>query len=313
MKAVSYADGKVSFHAKAPNPKGDGILVDIASAGICGSDLHLLHSGAHSPHVAGHEIAGLTPNGKHVAIEPIIPCWDCELCHVGDYHICKNESLGIGITSNGGMAEKILVPEHCLFELDKKVPLHDGCLVEPLAVSLHGLIKTKTTEKHKVAVIGGGTIGLCSILAAKYLGCHVDLYAKYDHQMEAGFKLGAGEISGRYDRVVDCVANSQTQELSANTAKPGSWIILLGIPLKGINFPGMKMIMNEIQVFPSIMYSSTDGVRDFSLAAKLISKNTKIGEIIISHRFNLEDAEEAFRIADDKNSGSIKVVFNNLI
>ena len=96
MKAVSYAQGKVNFNANAPTPKGDGVLVDIVSAGICGSDLHLLHSGAHSPHVAGHEIAGITPNGKHVAIEPIIPCWDCALCHKGDYHICKNNSEGLG-------------------------------------------------------------------------------------------------------------------------------------------------------------------------------------------------------------------------
>ena len=189
--------------------------------------------------------------------------------------------------------------------------MQDGCLVEPLAVSLHGLIKTNTNERHKVAVIGGGTIGLCTVIAAKHLGCHVDLYAKYDHQKEAGLKLGAGELSGQYDRVVDCVANDQTLELSAKTAKPGSWVILLGIPLNGINLPGMRMIMNEIQVFPSIMYSSTNGVRDFSVAAKLISQNTDIGKTIISHRFNLEDAKEAFRIADDKNSGSIKVVFNN--
>ena len=137
------------------------------------------------------------------------------------------------------------------------------------------------------------------------------MYAKYDHQKEAGLKLGAGELSGQYDRVVDCVANDQTLELSAKTAKPGSWLILLGIPLNGINLPGMRMIMNEIQVFPSIMYSSTNGVRDFSVAAKLISQNKDIGKTIISHRFNLEDAKEAFRIADDKNSGSIKVVFNN--
>ena len=52
-------------------------------------------------------------------------------------------------------------------------------------------------------------------------------------------------------------------------------------------------------------------MRDFSVAAKLISQNIDIGKTIISHRFNLEDAEEAFRVADDKNSGCIKVVFNN--
>ena len=71
MKAVSYSDGKV-FTSNIDFPSGEGILVDVASAGICGSDLHILNSGAHSPHVAGHEIAGITSDGTHVAIEPII-------------------------------------------------------------------------------------------------------------------------------------------------------------------------------------------------------------------------------------------------
>jgi D-arabinose 1-dehydrogenase-like Zn-dependent alcohol dehydrogenase len=63
MKAVSYADGKV-ISTIVPKPVGDGVIVDVASAGICGSDLHLLHANAHSPHVAGHEIAGITSNGN---------------------------------------------------------------------------------------------------------------------------------------------------------------------------------------------------------------------------------------------------------
>ena len=77
MKAVSYADGKVKTSI-IKEPQGEGVLVDISSAGICGSDLHLLEAGSHSPHVAGHEISGITENGKYVAIEPIIPCSKCE-------------------------------------------------------------------------------------------------------------------------------------------------------------------------------------------------------------------------------------------
>ena len=96
MKAVSYADGKVKT-SEIQKPSGKGVLVDIQSAGICGSDLHLLEAGAHSPHVAGHEISGITKNGKHVAIEPIIPCSDCEHCHSENYHLCKNESKGMGM------------------------------------------------------------------------------------------------------------------------------------------------------------------------------------------------------------------------
>ncbi len=88
MKAVSYSEGKV-FTSNLDYPSGEGVLVNIESAGICGSDLHLLNSGAHSPHVAGHEIAGITSNGTHVAIEPIISCQKCLSCIAGDYHLCK--------------------------------------------------------------------------------------------------------------------------------------------------------------------------------------------------------------------------------
>ena len=309
MKAVSYADGKV-ISSILPKPVGDGVIVDIASAGICGSDLHLLHAKAHSPHVAGHEIAGITSNGKHVAIEPIIPCSKCEVCISGNYHLCKNESKGLGMSVNGGMAEQIIVPESCLVELDSRVPIKDACLVEPLAVALHGLIQTNTRDSHRVAVIGGGTIGLCTVIAAKYIGCEVDIYAKYDHQIETAHELGAGELNGKYDRVVDCVGNDETLNVSSKTAKPGSWIIILGIPIKGINLPGMRVIMNEIKIFPSIMYSSTDGVKDFTIAAKVLAAQPEIGKKIITHRFNLDEAEDAFAIAGDKNSKSIKVVFD---
>lgn len=309
MKAVSYSDGKV-FTSNIDFPSGEGVLVDVASAGICGSDLHILNSGAHSPHVAGHEIAGITSDGTHVAIEPIISCRKCKSCESGDYHLCKVDFQGMGMSINGGMAEQILVPEECLIKLDKRVAIEDACLVEPLAVALHGFIRTNTTSSHKIAVIGGGTIGMCAIAAAKYIGCEVDLFAKYDHQKEAGSKLGAGILEGLYDRVVDCVGTKETLDLSAKSAKPGSWIVLLGIPLEGINLPGLRVIMNEIKVFPSIMYGATSGIKDFEVAAKLISTSPTIGDTIITHRFPLHEAEEAFNVAQDKSSNCIKVVFD---
>ena len=309
MKAVSYSEGKV-FTTDIERPKGDGVLVNISSAGICGSDLHLLNAGVHAPHVAGHEIAGLTSNGIPVAIEPIISCQSCDSCKKGDYHLCKEEFYGMGMSINGGMTEQIIVPEHCLVPLDKKIFLKDACLIEPLAVALHGFIRTNTKSNHRVAVIGSGTIGLAAVAAAKFIGCKVDLHARYDHQKEAGEKLGAGSLEGLYDRVFDCVGTKETLNLSVRTAKPGSWVVLLGIPMEGIVLPGLKTIMNEIKLFPSIMYGASSGIKDFEQAAKLLALNPDIGNTMITHRFSLEDSKEAFRVAQDKSSKSIKVVFD---
>ena len=64
------------------------------------------------------------------------------------------------------------------------------------------------------------------------------------------------------------------------------------------------------KVFPSIMYGSTSGIKDFEVAAKLISTSPTIGDTIITHRFPLQEAEEAFNVAQDKSSNCIKVVFD---
>ena len=79
MKAINYSNRKV-FSINTDKPKGEGVLVNISSVGICGTDLHLLESGAHSPHIAGHEISGITSDGQHVSIEPVIRCGECDCC-----------------------------------------------------------------------------------------------------------------------------------------------------------------------------------------------------------------------------------------
>ena len=87
MRAVRSKDGTVFVTDVAP-PAGDGVKVKVASAGICGSDLHLLASGWPLPNTLGHEVAGITPNGRAVAIEPVAPCGQCEFCQAGTYQLC---------------------------------------------------------------------------------------------------------------------------------------------------------------------------------------------------------------------------------
>ena len=101
------------------------------------------------------------------------------------------------------------VPEHCLVSLDKNMDLRNSSLVEPIAVAVHGYKITDTKSKHRVAVVGGGSIGQCAVVTAYSMGCKVDLYARYDHQKEAAEIWGASEPKGEYDRVVDTVGNPE--------------------------------------------------------------------------------------------------------
>jgi threonine dehydrogenase-like Zn-dependent dehydrogenase len=143
----------------------------------------------------GHEIAGVTENGTPVAIEPLSPCGTCAPCRRGDEHLCVDSSAMLfGVGLDGGMADRIVVPERCLVPLPAGVAVGDASLVEPLAVVVHSLRRSAARPDQRVVVIGGGTIGLCAVAAARARGCEVALVARHDAQRAAGERLGATAV-----------------------------------------------------------------------------------------------------------------------
>ena len=311
MLAINYSEGKVN-KLDVSKPKGEGVLVNISTCGICGTDMHLLHSGMHLPHIAGHEISGFLQDGTPVAIEPLNYCGSCAECKQGKYNLCSSEEFDIiGATTDGGMTEKMLVPEHCLVELDKNMDLKNSSLVEPIAVAVHGYKITDTKTEHRVAVVGGGSIGQCAVVTAYWMGCEVDLFARYDHQKEAAEIWGANEPNGEYDRVVDTVGNSDALAQCVELLKPGGKIIGLAAGWEDIILPGLGILNKEGSFYTSRIYdASGDNGRDIDNAARILFENPEFGNKVITHRFPLDAAEEAFKVADDRKSGSIKVVFD---
>ena len=283
----------------------------VRSAGICGSDLHMIDAGYPMRAIPGHEIAGTLGDGTPVAIEPVLGCGRCDCCVRGDYNLCPTQIerfLGIGL--DGGMAEEIVVPEGCLVRLESGVRAEDACLVEPLAVALHGLRKAGLVDAQRVAVIGGGTIGQCTLAAVSQAGAKVALAARHDAQRAVGERLGAGvlDASEAYDLVVDCAGTAGALEEACRICRPGGTLLLLASYWDGFEPPGMTLCMKEICVVPSFMYARSEGGRDVEAAAALLAERPEIPEAIITHRLPLEAAAEAFELARDRKNGSIKVV-----
>jgi threonine dehydrogenase-like Zn-dependent dehydrogenase len=287
--------------------------VRVRSAGICGSDLHMVDGGWPIHGTPGHEIAGVLADGSPVAVEPIIGCGDCEPCGRGDYNLCPGQlDRFLGIGADGGMAEELIVPEQALVSLAPGVRPEDACLVEPLAVAIHGLRKAAVSPAVRVAVIGGGTIGLCAVAAATRLGAAVGLRARHDAQLEAGTRLGAreidGSVDGGYDVVVDCAGTTPALEDACTIVRPGGALVLLASYWEGFTPPGMTLCTKEIDILPSFMYSRGESGRDVDAAAALLAERPEIPEVLITHRLPLDAAAEAFDLARDRKSGSIKVV-----
>lgn len=308
MRAVRCVGKRVEV-CDVARSRSEGVRVAIRSAGICGSDLHLLASDFALPFVLGHEMAGELSDGTAVAIEPLVPCGHCDRCRLGEYHLCRaGISILLGFGRDGGMSEEIVVPERCLVPLARGVSVRDACLVEPLAVAIHGLRRASIRGGLRVALIGGGTIGLCALAAAVAAGAEVALEARHDSQRAAGERLGAVAVEGEYDLVVDCAGTSSALARGVELCRPGGTLLLLGTYWEGMSLPGMALCLKEIRVIPSSLYARAGVGREVELAAALLASNPEIPRSLITHRFPLDAAAEAFETARQRASGAIKVV-----
>jgi threonine dehydrogenase-like Zn-dependent dehydrogenase len=308
MRAVRVVNGAVEV-VDVPSPSGDGVLVRIRAAGICGSDLHMLEHGYHPPVTLGHELAGELRDGTPVAIEPLVPCGACELCAAGDYNLCRSApSMIVGIMRDGGMAEELRVPARCLVPLPAGVAARDASLVEPLAVCLHGLRKAGLHGGQRVAVVGAGSIGLLAVAAARARGAEVGLVARHQAQAAAGERLGARPAAGEYDVVVECAGTASALQTCCALARPGAALVLLSTYWDGFTLPGFILMLKELRLQPSNMYGRHAAGRDIDGAAALLAGMPELPRTVITHRLPLEAAPEAFRIARDRQAGAIKVV-----
>lgn len=308
MRAVRCIEGRPTVVDVEPS-QGEGIRVRVASAGICGSDLHLMEMGL--PLTFGHEIAGTLPDGTPVAIEPLAPCGACEACRDGQYQRCAlGPSIVFGVGRDGGMAEEVLTPESSLSRLPSGVAPTDGCLVEPLAVAVHGVRRGGIRPSDRVAVIGGGTIGQMALVVSQAIGASVDLTARHDRQREAAARLGAGEITnGGYDVVIEAAGTSSALTEAVNRCRSGGTVVLLGSYWDGsIEMPGLSVTMREITLVPATMYNRVGPSRDIDVAASILAARPELPDAVITHRFPLDAGAEAFAVAADRSAGAIKVV-----
>jgi len=285
----------------------------VASAGICGSDLHLLGSGLLADVTLGHEIAGTTPDGTPVVIEPVTACGVCAACLVGDTNLCvQGTAIFHGVARDGGMADEILIPEAALVRLPAGLLPRDACLAEPIGIAVHGLriVRFPKETGRKVAIIGAGPIGLCSVPAVAAAGITPVLFARHEAQKVAGERLGAtiGSEQDGFDLVIECAGTESALAEAINRCRPGGTVLMLGIYWDGMSVPGLVLGLKEVRLVPSYLYGREGAVRDMDTAAALLASRRDLPDILITHRFPLDAAKEAFSVAADRASGAIKVV-----
>ncbi|NQW20724.1 MAG: zinc-binding dehydrogenase [Chloroflexi bacterium] len=315
-------------------------MIRIYQTGICGSDLHVTAARTEAQTLpSGHEIAGEIlelPKGEtnlkvgdRVAVEMIgggRACLNCHFCRYGQWKHCMNPAPDTG----GGFAQYITRKPAGLFKLPDSLDWIDGGLVEPMAVSVHGLRFGRMQPDDVVGVVGSSTIGLSSIAAAKAFGARtVIASARHPHQADAAKKMGADIVvdseDGAFeaacldasngigaDFVVESVGGHQsesfTQAIKA-TRNQGTMLYLGGVKIP-MEFDLFDPIIREIRIQSANCYGVIDGRHDYEVAIDLLDSGQIPYRDIVTHQVELENIQDGFDAAWDKTSGSIKVHVN---
>jgi L-iditol 2-dehydrogenase len=328
MKSVRlHGTGDLRIHDE-PTPVADRgeKLIRVKSVGVCGSDLHWFSEGGigevnlEYPLIMGHEFAGETEDGQRVAVDPAIPCRRCEFCEKGHPNLCSAIIFAGYGTKDGAMCEWVTWNQKCLFPIPDSLTFEDGAMLEPLGVAIHAVDLAKLRTGMTVGVFGCGSIGLMIIQLAKLSGAaHIIATDKLAHRVEAAKAYGANfaflagdnfqqsEIqaatNGRGVDVAFEVAGMQDAvDVSIASVINGGKVLLVGIPedertsfsastarRKGLT---IKLVRRMKHTYPR--------------AIELVSKGLVDVRSLITHRFPLGQATEAFKVAERREG--LKVI-----
>ncbi len=306
MRAVRNAAPTVEV-VEIDEPDGEGELIRVAATGICASDLNYLRYG--STQIAGHEFAGTLANGTAVAVEAIFGCGECAQCADGNFNRCERGLQGLGMTDPGGMCEWFRAPSRALVPLPTGLNVGDASLVEPASVARHACHLGGVGPGLRVAVVGAGAIGILTAAAAQSLdAAEVAVEARHPHQHEARERIGAVVPSGAYDLVLETAGSESGLRRAVELARPGATIVHLGVYDPAVVWPMHELFMKEVALRPSLGYCGHHGRREFAESADLLASRPELAEMLITHRFPMEDAPEAFRVAQDRSAGVFRVI-----
>ncbi|WP_099038199.1 alcohol dehydrogenase catalytic domain-containing protein [Mycobacterium neglectum] len=326
MRAVVIEAPTVVQIAELPDPEpgaGD-VVVEVALTGVCGTDIHMLDGDfatARFPIVPGHEVTGtvvargtgvVSPRvGERVVVDPGVPCMTCLLCRRGRPNLCEHRNA-VGITLNGGAADRVLVAARNCHVIPDSVSSTAAVLAEPLACVLHAFDMVPRTSGRRVLIYGAGPVGLLAVQVAGYLGAHsVDTVDLDADRRAVAQKLGASKVFGPsdlgeeddWDLVIDASGAPTAIEDGLGRLQRGGTFLQLGVA------PGDAVVpLSPYQVFArelTIVGSMTTR-HTFPGALRLLESGTITSELIVEEPVPLSHYAKAVDTVRGRNA--LKVV-----
>ena len=312
-----------------PRPGPGQVLVEIASVGVCGSDIHYYEQGRIGPYVVeqplvlGHEASGRVVavgdgvtaerTGQRVSVEPGATCRECEQCRAGRYNLCPQVRFLATPPVDGAFCEYLVVPAADAHPVPDAVSDDAAALLEPLSVAVWSLRRSGVGVGTRVLVTGAGAIGLLTAQAAWAFGAtevvvtdvDADRLAVARSQGSRTVDVSTEPLSqAGYspDVLVECSGNAGATWDAVGTVARAGRVVLVGMGGDEVRLPLSYLQDRELQLIGSFRYANTwpDAI---TLAA---SGEVALDELVTSHH-GLDDVEAALT-APARVPGTVKPV-----
>lgn len=345
MKAyVLEAVGQLAYKdVPVPQLKAGEVLVEVANAGICGSDIpRIFKTGTyHFPTVPGHEFAGIVRQavseehngliGKRVGVFPLMPCMGCKQCQKKAYEMCQSYNY-LGSRTDGGFAEYVVVPVWNLIELPDAVGFEDAAMLEPACVALHAIRQANMADVQSAVVYGCGTIGtlvlqwlmamgvkdlyavgtrkeqqelVTRVAACTFCNCHENDPVDYIRQQTDGTGV---------DVVFECVGVSESINNAVSLSKAGGQVVLVGNPAGDIAFDKQiywKILRQQVTIYGTWNSSFTkEEEDDWHTAVRAIQEGKIRPSAQITQRFSFDRLHDGLQAMQDKEVFTNKVMIS---
>lgn len=336
-RAIWLGDGRLETE-QVPGPNEGGplgpkeVLLRVKAVGVCRTDIHILDGrfpDVQPPRVLGHEIGGIVEDvgtqvkrvqpGCRVTCDSVVGCGRCHFCLAGSRQFCAS-GYELGFNHDGGCQEWLSVPEENLHVVTDSVSMEEAAILDMEVYA--ALRKPGIRPSDTVLIEGPGPAGLVACQVARILGAHrVLLSGDSEFRLEAGKSLGVDrtidirkenltkivqeETQGRgIDLVMDCAGTAESFRQALEAVTPGGRVVLYGIypdPLPHVSI--LPMILKDL-----VVYGSLSDRKYWDEVIALVEHGRLNLKRLITHRFPIEEAAEAYDYVRGQKDGALKVV-----
>lgn len=319
-----------------PEPSGDDVVIEIKASGMCGSDLHVYRSDGDlvGKYIAGHEPCGVVlecgkavpervaQKGARIMVHHYDGCRSCSNCMAGWTQLCDQGPVVYGLSGHGAHARYMKVPARTLVSLPDDLTFTTGAAISCGTGTAFGAIERMAMKGGAtIAVFGQGPVGLSATMLAATMGARVIAVDVVDERLERAKEFGADAVvnsanedpvaaireltGGGADYTLECTGVPEASAACVQSARTWGTVCFVGMGATPASYDVTNDIIKKQLTLLGSWTFSASGQRD---CAQFVAERNLPVDKLFTHRFKLDDAEEAYKLFDTQTTGKAVIL-----